>query len=85
MDAVNDMIRQEKYSFVKWLIFSFFTFGMYHIYHEYIKSKDIERACGRNDSMMPFISIILTAFALSFVADAIQQAEINRYYGDDSL
>ncbi len=85
MDAVNHMIKQDKYGFWQWLFFTLVTLGLYHIYHEYKKSEDIEKACGKQQSMLPLVSLVLTVAGLFFVADAIQQSEINAYFGQISL
>ena len=85
MDAVNDMLKRDKYSFIKWIFFSIVTFGLYHVYHEFVMSQDIEEATGRQHSMLPVITIVLSLSGLHFVADAIQQSEINKYYGQDSI
>lgn len=85
MLAVNAMLREEKYSFWMWLLFTIVTFGLYHIYHEYRKTADIARVHGEANSYEPLITVLLTMFGLFFVADAIQQAQINRYFGSTRL
>lgn len=85
IEAVNSMLRQEKYSFLIWLFLTLITCGLYHIYHEYRKSSDIAEVMNEPNSSEPIISIILTVFGLHIVADAIQQAKINQYYGNTQL
>lgn len=85
MEAVNGMLREEKYSWIVWLLLSFITCGLYHIYHEYRKSSDIAEVLGDKNSNEPIINVILTIFGLSIVADAIQQVHINKYYGSKEL
>ena len=85
MIAVNTMIREIKYKFVPWLLLSIITCGLYHIYHEWRKSSDIAIALGKTESQEPIINVLLSIFGLSIVADAIQQAEINKYYGSTAL
>lgn len=85
IQAVNRMLKTEKYDFLKWCFLTLITFGLYHIYHEYRFSEDIEICLNRPYGMTPLVSLILTLFGLSFVADAIQQVQINRYYGNDEL
>jgi hypothetical protein len=85
MLAVNDMLQQEKYSFLPWLLFTVVTCGLYHIYHQYRLGEDIAKIARpdqKNDGLM---ALILSALGLSIVADAIQQSHINTEYGDDSL
>ncbi|OFZ49064.1 MAG: hypothetical protein A2381_15805 [Bdellovibrionales bacterium RIFOXYB1_FULL_37_110] len=78
--TVNKMLNQEKYHFLLWLIFSIITVGLYHIYHEYIISEDIAKVVGREPGHDGIINLLLSVFALSWVADAIQQHHINEYY-----
>ncbi len=84
MEAVNEMIRQDKYSFLSWFLFTIITCGLYHIYHEYRMSNDIASVTGGSDNDA-LISIVLCIFGLALVVDAIQQSHINRYYGDSAL
>lgn len=83
--AVNDMLKEYKYSFAQWFIFTVLTCGLYHIYHEYRKSSDIASVMKKEPGSPGLIAIVLTVFGLSIINDAIQQAEINSYYGSNSL
>jgi len=85
MIAVNIMINEIKYKFIPWLLLTIITCGLYHIYHEWRKSTDIAAALKKTDSQEPIINVLLSIFGLSIVADAIQQAEINKYYGSSAL
>lgn len=85
IEAVNDMLKEEKYSFVAWILFTLITCGLYHIYHEYRKSSDIAKILKKDENSAGLISVILTFFGLSIICDAIQQSEINTYYGNTSL
>ena len=85
INAVNDILKSEKYSFILWFLLTLITCGLYHIYHEYRMTLDIANALGFKDSHEPLISIVLTALGLGIVADAIQQSLINRYYGSETL
>jgi hypothetical protein len=84
MQAVNAILGKEKYRFLPWLCFTFLTCGLYHIYHEYLKSIDIAHSIKKTNEE-PILEIILIVFGLSIVADAIQQAMINKYFGVASL
>ena len=69
-----------------WLLLTLVTCGMYHIYHEYIMTRDLVDAFPTpSGSMEPVVSIILTVMGLPFIADAIQQNMINRFYGSTEL
>lgn len=83
--AVNDMLKQNKYDFWHWLLFTLLTCGLYHIYHEYRKSTDIVAVMGTPNSYEPLLSVLLTCFSLHMVADAVQQVQINKFYGSDKL
>ncbi|MCB0392197.1 MAG: DUF4234 domain-containing protein [Bdellovibrionales bacterium] len=85
MEAVNFMLKSEKYAFIPWLLLTFITCGIYHIYHEYRMTQDICRVMGEPQSNEPLVNLVLSVFALSIVADALQQALINRYFGDNEL
>lgn len=83
--ALNDMLKQQKYDFISWLLFCIITCGFYHIYHEYRISTDLARLLNKPEDQSALISVILTIFGVSIILDAIQQSEINRYYGHDHL
>ncbi|OFZ12923.1 MAG: hypothetical protein A2X86_08835 [Bdellovibrionales bacterium GWA2_49_15] len=85
IQALNDMLKQPKYSFLKWAFFSIITFGLYHIYHEYRIGRDLAILLGHPESFSPYLQVLLTCFALHIIADAIQQSEINQYFGVNSL
>jgi hypothetical protein len=84
--AVNFMINKEKYSFWIWAGLTLITCGLWHIYHEFRLSQDISLAMGKGPSdMSPVVHLLLSIFALSIIADALQQAEINTYFGNNDL
>ena len=85
MQAVNAMLGEEKYSFITWLLLCIVTCGLYHIYHEYRFMRDIAMVTLPPGSSEPIACLALAFFGLTFVADAIQQTHINRYYGSRSL
>lgn len=85
MQAVNDMLKENKYNFVHWLLFCIFTCFLYHIYHEYRMSSDIARVRGKDENGAGLVGVLLALFGLTFINDAIQQAEINAHYGNTQL
>ncbi len=85
MEAVNDMIKENKYSFITWFLFCMITCGLYHIYHEYRKSSDVARVLKKDEGSAGLTAVILTFFGLGIICDAIQQSEINSYYGNNQL
>ena len=68
---------------------SIITFGLYHIYHEYVMGQDmvdIQHLYNRPMSPnLPLISVLLAIFAVPFIADAIQQYELHKLYGREGL
>lgn len=85
MLAANEMLQQDKYRFLPWLLFTLISCGLYHVYHEYRMSTDLAELLGRDPRSDGLIAVLLSVFGLSFVVDAIQQSHINAHYGDDSL
>jgi len=85
IEAVNDMLKERKYDFVFWFLLSVITCGLYHIYHEYRKSTDIARVLNKDSGSAGLVALLLSLFSLSFINDAIQQSEINTYYGNNAL
>ena len=85
MRAVNFMIGHQKYSFIPWALLTLVTCGLWHIYHEYRLSKDIAWALNQPQSNDPIVHLLLSIFGLSIVTDALQQAEINGYFGNHAL
>jgi hypothetical protein len=86
MRAVNFMINKEKYKFWIWAGLTLITCGLWHIYHEFRLSQDISLAMGKGPSdISPIVHLLLSVFALSIIADALQQAEINSYFGSHEL
>jgi len=83
--AINAMIKEQKYSFGKWFLFTIITCGIYHFYHEYRKTQDICLSIGKEKSDDPVIHVLLAVFGFSIVVDALQQVEINKYFGDDTV
>jgi len=85
MLAVNEMMGEDKYHFVPWLLLTIVTCGLYHIYHEYRMAEDIADCSDRAASSDSLIALVLSVVGLSIVVDAIQQSNINSYYGSDDL
>jgi hypothetical protein len=85
MQSVNQMLNEERYSFWRWFLFTMLTCGIYHVYHEYRLSTDIAKVLKREPSNEGLIAILLSLFGFSFVVDAIQQSQINEYFGSTAL
>jgi hypothetical protein len=78
-ETLNAILRTEKYSFWKMVIFSILTCGVYLIYHEYEKAKDFQQISGRTGDSDPILAVVLAIFGLNFIYDAILQTKINEY------
>lgn len=83
--AANHLLGQERYKFGLWFILTLVTCGLYNIYYEYFLAQGLTEAQekhGRPKSKdLPVLSLVLTIIGLSVVADAIQQNEINKFFG----
>ncbi len=84
IQALNAMLRNQKYSTLHWFLLTLITCGIYHIYHEYRISSDLV-ILQKLDPNEPLLIVILAIFGMSIVADAIQQSHINHYYGHTGL
>jgi hypothetical protein len=80
--AVNALLGQEKYSFWPWLLLTLITCFIYHVYFEYCQGQDIQeymREHGHEVSPnLAVLGVILAAFGLSVVTDALYQHELNK-------
>lgn len=83
--ALNAMLKQEKYNFWSWSIFTTITCGLYQIYHEYRKSKDIVALVPGVNEGEPLLNVVLSCFGFHIIADAIQQTHINKHFGSDKI
>jgi hypothetical protein len=83
INSLNILLGFQKYKFLKWLFLSIITFGIYHLYHEFIMTKDVSLLLKRpNPEQDGVIAIFLSIFGGSIVIDAFQQYLINKYLGD---
>ncbi len=83
--AVNHLLGQERYKFGLWFILTLITCGLYNIYYEYYLAQGLTEAQEKHgmpkSKDLPVLSLILTIIGLSIVTDAIQQNEINKFFG----
>ena len=84
MLVVNGLLKREEFNFATWLLFSFLTCGIYHMFYEYrmgLAIQEIQEMYGQpKDPNLPVVSLGLSIFGLTVVADAIQQHFINKLY-----
>ena len=86
MDTLNSWLQRDDFSFGLWLLLSIVTCGIFAIYYEYKMAKGInevqEMYKFRLASDLALICLVLSLFGLGIVSLAIQQGEINRFYGN---
>lgn len=84
MECINAWLRREEYDFWKVFFLSIITCGVYYVYTKYKMAESInaiQRTYGFNvNTSLPLITILLSIFGMSLVADAIQQSEMNDWY-----
>lgn len=85
MKTLNAWLARDEYSFAMWLLIGIITCGIYCIYYEYKMAKGIEEVktnLGKPvDGNLALICLLLALFGLGIVSLAIQQSEINGFYG----
>ena len=87
IQILNAWIGREEFSFLIWLLIGIITCGIFMIYYEYKMARGINEIQERNDfrvnNDIALICLVLTLFGLGIVSMAIQQAEINKFYGEN--
>jgi Zn-dependent protease with chaperone function len=83
--TLNAWIGREEHNFGMYLLFSILTCGVYAIYYEYkfaLSMTEVQRARGMvvNENL-PMMAVALAFFGFAMVTWAIEQQEINRWYG----
>jgi hypothetical protein len=87
MKVLNAWLGREELNFWVWFGLSIITCGIFAIYYEYKMAQAINEIQENHDmrvnSDLPVISVLLSIFSLSLVSTAIQQADINKFYGEN--
>lgn len=82
MEACNDLLGRDEFSFGLWLFLVVITFGLYHFYYQYQMGRaivEIQDRMGRpTTDGLPIVSVLATFLGFGVVADCIHQLEINR-------
>jgi len=82
MEACNDLLERDEFSFWLWLLLVIITFGLYHFYYQYQMGRaivEIQQRMGRpTTDGLPILSVVATLLGAGVVADCIHQLEINR-------
>jgi hypothetical protein len=79
---MNTLLGREEFDFVKWLLLSMLTCGLYHIYYEYKMGSELQIWLAQNgyavNPNLGLVGLVLSCIGLTIVADAIYQSELNR-------
>lgn len=82
MEACNDLLDRDEFSWAVWLVLTILTCGIYHLFYQYkmgaaINEIQHERGLPVTDGL-PVLSVIAAILGFGIVADCIHQHEINR-------
>ncbi len=86
MITLNAWLGRDDYSFVMWFFLGILTCGIFQIYYEYKMAKGINEIQDLNgmrvNSDLAVICLLLAIVGLGIVSVAIQQSDINSFYGE---
>lgn len=82
MEACNELLRRDEFSFVSWLLLILITCGIYHLFYQYKMGaaiNEIQDLAGLPvTDGLPVLSVVAAFFGVGIVADCIHQNELNR-------
>ena len=82
MQACNDLLGRNEFSFLAWLVLIVITCGIYHLFYQYRMGAAINEIQEREDAPitegLPVLSVVAAILGFGIVADCIHQHEINR-------
>jgi len=82
MQACNDLLDRDDFSFLNWIVFTLLTCGIYHFFYQYKMGAAINEIQERLDlpvtEGLPVLSVVASILGFGMVADCIHQHEINR-------
>lgn len=82
MQACNDLLDRDEFSFLVWLLLCIVTCGIYHFFYQYKMGAAINEIQEIRDlpitENLPVLSVIAAILGVGIVADCIHQFEINR-------
>ena len=88
METLNAWLGREEYNFVLWLVLFFLTCGIFELYYEYQMARGINEIQENNglhtNQDLALICVLVSIFSLGLAATAIQQWEINKFYGESA-
>ena len=82
MQACNDLLGRNEFSFLTWILLILVTCGLYHFFYQYkmgVAINDIQHGFDlRVTEGLPVLSVVAAILGAGVVADCIHQYEINR-------
>ena len=86
MATLNAWLGRNEFDFMTWLLLSIITCGIFAIYYEYKMAKginDVQHSLGqRVNQDLALLSVLLAVFGVGIASVAIQQLDINKFYGE---
>lgn len=87
IQTLNAWLGRREYDFWTYLLLSILTCGLFAIYYEYKMGEGINEIQERNgmhvSQNLSLICLLFSAFGMPMISLAIQQSDINRFYGEN--
>lgn len=82
MEACNDLLDRDEFSFLLWVLLCLVTCGLYHFFYQYkmgVAINEIQemRSLPVTENL-PVLSVVAAILGVGIVADCIHQFEINK-------
>lgn len=88
METLNAWLGREEYNFWLWLVLYILTCSIFELYYEYKMAKGINEIQENNslrvNGDLALICVLISIFSLGLAATAIQQWEVNKFYGESA-
>jgi Na+/H+ antiporter NhaC len=88
METLNAWLGREEYNFWLWLVLFILTCSIFELYYEYKMAKGINEIQENNglheNKDLALICVLISIFSLGLAATAIQQWEVNKFYGESA-
>jgi len=84
MQACNELVGREEFSFWNVFLLSLVTCGIYFIYYQYTMGRVIVEIQTKRGMVpfqnLPIISLFVSMFGFSIIVDAVHQNELNKFF-----